>query len=77
MIGDILHYTHKIHGQLRVVKQCEISDMLNSMHADPLAGHLGVNKTQKKISTRYYWPGMNKDIIEFIGKVNFRPTVKY
>lgn len=31
-------------------------------HDDPLAGHLGVNKTYEKLRERYYWPKMFADV---------------
>ena len=30
------------------------------VHASPMAGHLGVNKTYEKILTHFYWPKLRK-----------------
>ena len=34
-------------------------------HDAPMAGHLGVNKTRNRILSRYYWPGIFKDISSY------------
>lgn len=36
-------------------------EILVGGHDDPLAGHLGVNKTYDKLRDRYYWPKMFSD----------------
>ena len=42
----------------------------NSEDVDYIAtiqgGHLGINKTTEKISSRYYWPNIKEDITSFI-----------
>jgi len=39
--------------------------ILQLAHATPLAGHLGVNKTFKRILNHFYWPGIKKDVKRF------------
>lgn len=34
-------------------------------HEIPLAGHLGKDKTAKRILQRFYWPTVHKDVVEF------------
>ena len=31
-----------------------------------MAGHLGINKTYHKILTHFYWPGLKKDVVQFL-----------
>ena len=31
----------------------------------PLAGHMGVNKTQQRILSHFYWPNLRKDVADF------------
>ena len=38
------------------------TNILELAHNHPLAGHLGFSKVYAKISSRYYWPGMYRDI---------------
>ena len=39
--------------------------MLQLGHEIPLAGHLGVEKTRRRILRRFYWPTVFKDIEDF------------
>ena len=39
--------------------------IMHMAHEIPLAGHMGAEKTSKKIKDFFYWPNMNKDILEF------------
>lgn len=71
-------------ANLLVVPKCMISDVLSSNHSEPLAGHLGITKTRKRIMERFYWVGADKDIIRFIrscpdcqarkGPTNLKPS---
>ncbi len=40
--------------------------VLEENHSQPTAGHLGVRKTINRISSRYYWPGMFRDVARFV-----------
>ncbi len=46
----------------------EEKKLLDTVHSHPgegYSGHLGVNRTMKNLSKRYYWPCMGKDVCEF------------
>ena len=58
-------------------------EILRLAHEGPLAGHLGINKTQQKILQHFYWPGLRTDVVQFCktchvcqiaGKPNQTPT---
>ena len=34
-------------------------------HDTPLAGHLGVDKTYRKVLSHFYWPGVHSDVRKF------------
>ena len=60
------------------------SDVLSLAHETPMAGHLGVNKTYRKILNHFYWPGVRKDVKRFcrtchtcqmVGKPNQNPPL--
>ena len=35
----------------------------------PLAGHLGVDKTYRKVLCHFYWPGVHSDVKKFLERV--------
>jgi hypothetical protein len=51
----------------RIVPQTleEKAKALEECHYDPLAGHFGARKTQEKLSRRYTWKGMTKDVADY------------
>jgi len=40
--------------------------VMTEMHDYRLSGHLGFSKTYNKIRSRYWWPKLTKDIMEYI-----------
>ncbi|CAJ1063311.1 gag-pol fusion [Xyrichtys novacula] len=44
----------------------EAHDIFKAFHASQHGGHCGMEKTLEPISRRYYWPGMEKDIQQWI-----------
>jgi hypothetical protein len=36
--------------------------ILQALHNDPIAGHLGIEKTLKQIQTRFYWSTLKEDV---------------
>lgn len=49
------------HGDLR-------KQIMKAFHNDVLAGHGGVTKTLQRIKSRFYWPGMTKEITQYVRK---------
>ena len=39
---------------------------MDYFHAAPMHGHLGVSKTTTTMADRYYWHGMNRDIVDYV-----------
>ena len=50
--------------QLVLPTQCRKA-VLQLAHEVPMAGHLGKHKTAKRITQRFYWPTLYKDVEEF------------
>jgi hypothetical protein len=44
------------------------SMILNEMHNVPYVGNPGYQKTVVAVKSQYYWPGMKKEIVEYIAK---------
>ena len=51
-----------------VVPLQERIQVLEKHHNAPSAGHGGINATYQRVSQRYYWPGMYKDVHEYVRK---------
>jgi Integrase zinc binding domain/Integrase core domain len=41
-------------------------EILRKMHQDLVAGHLGINKTLARVQERYWWPGLGRDVGDFV-----------
>ncbi len=37
-----------------------------TFHNDPIVEHLGYKRVLQKLLERYYWPGMAKDVNQYI-----------
>lgn len=51
-----------------VIPTEERAKILHEYHDAPTAGHYGIQRTISRISSRYYWPGMRKQITQHIEK---------
>mgnify|MGYP003418004312 FL=1 len=40
----------------------EQEDIVQSCHRDPTSGHFGLKKTVARITERFMWPGVVKDV---------------
>lgn len=40
--------------------------VISTNHAEPTAGHLGIYKTYKRLTLRYYWLGMHADVVKYV-----------
>src|SRR6266542_4257945 len=50
----------------RVVSRSQYYLLMYTFHNDLTAGHLGYKKVLQKLLKRYYWPGMAKDVNQYI-----------
>lgn len=50
----------------KVIAEEQRGHMIAQCHSEPIAGHFGVFKTYKRLSLRFYWPGMHTDVVNFI-----------
>jgi transposase InsO family protein/ribonuclease HI len=57
--GDTAHIVLFVPSSMRL-------DILKEAHGGQLTGHDGIFKTKERILNCYYWPGMDRDINEFI-----------
>jgi len=40
-------------------------EVLRLAHEAPMAGHVGIRKTQARIMAHFYWPPLHKDVVNF------------
>ncbi|KAJ9534690.1 hypothetical protein QJQ45_013074 [Haematococcus lacustris] len=40
--------------------------VLEQCHDDAFAGHVGITKTKKLVSRHFYWPGWDKDVVDYV-----------
>src|SRR6266542_2865725 len=50
----------------RIVSRSQYYPLMYTFHNDLTAGHLGYKRILQKLSERYYWPGMAKDVNQYI-----------
>jgi hypothetical protein len=56
-------------GRIYVPNSQELKSLiLKEMHNVPYVGHPGYQKTIAVVKSQYYWPGMKKEVAEFIAK---------
>ena len=51
-----------------VVPQKLKSAILQGLHDDKVAGHMGIKKTTKRVQERYYWAGYHMDVVNWCKK---------
>ena len=49
-----------------VLPRCLKSQILQQLHCDPSAGHLGTFKTLERVKNRFYWIGWRRDTMRFV-----------
>ena len=52
------------------------SEIMEQLHSGALEGHLGVDKTVAKIRERFYWPGMYRDVEQWVSTCHSCATRK-
>lgn len=57
-------------GSQIVVPAIYRNDILHMAHDTPYAGHLGVNKTYRRILPYFYWPGLHRDVTKYCKSCN-------
>ena len=53
---------------LIVVPRKQLASIINDYHCGPEEGHFAFEKTIEKLKSRFYWPGMKRDIELYCSK---------
>ncbi|CAB0001492.1 unnamed protein product [Nesidiocoris tenuis] len=57
----------KTQAGLRIVAPASLrTRILDLAHASPQAGHRGQRKTYQRVASKFYWPGMLRDVKEYV-----------
>lgn len=59
--------TDQEEAQLVISKDKRL-ELLKNTHGAPTAGHRGAERTLQRIQRLYYWPGIRRDIYEYVKK---------
>ncbi|VFQ76085.1 unnamed protein product [Cuscuta campestris] len=70
----LLYYRHRL--VLSSVSPLR-HQLLAEYHSSPMAGHQGVERTFHRLATTFYWPGMRKDVRQFVAACLACQTTKY
>jgi transposase InsO family protein len=63
---NIIYHLSGPTGRRLYVPRTLVKTLLTEMHDAPWGGHLGANRTHQRVSLNYYWPGMRKDIEQWV-----------
>jgi len=59
--------TQAVHWQV-VLPKCFREEFLQSVHAGPTAGHMGLKKTAAAVQARVFWPSWSSDLVVSMNK---------
>ena len=51
-------------------------EIISEYHDSKIGGHKGVNKTYQRIRERYFWPGIEEQVTDFVRKCKVRHEQK-
>ena len=54
------------HQGLLFVPEIIRTKLISRHHNDPLARHVGIDKTKELIGRKYYWPSLRKDVESYV-----------
>ncbi|MCH88698.1 hypothetical protein A2U01_0009589, partial [Trifolium medium] len=54
-----------------------ITSLLQEFHSSPVGGHSGIQATLARLSATFYWPGMYKDVKQFVNACSVCQHNKY
>lgn len=61
----------------KVLKDHEVLEVLKRHHEEPDAGHIGRDWMYERLKVHFYWPGMHKDVEDFVEACETCKRVKY
>lgn len=81
--GKLFRYMKSINPLTREFEWKEViplehrKDIISQNHCAITSGHFGIFKTYKRISLKYFWPGMHQDVNKFVTSCDICHSYKY
>jgi transposase InsO family protein len=66
MDDNVIYRRGGVNGRQLLVPACLHDQLLASVHDAPSAGHFGVQRTLMRLAKNYWWPGMSKDVLNYV-----------
>lgn len=72
--GQLFRYMKSLNPLTREFEWKEViplehrQEIISQNHSEPTSGHLGIFKTHKRLSLKYFWPGMHQDVTDFVAR---------
>ena len=58
-----------MHVQVRfILNKSERAKIVKECHKDPTSGHLGTKRTLSRVTERFMWPGVAKDVYHAVSR---------
>lgn len=64
--GILYKQDEKNQRLLKVIRRYELEPIMYFMHDHSLSAHFGIQATKNKVKEKYYWPGMSRDIEDYV-----------
>ncbi|PNX56157.1 hypothetical protein L195_g058071, partial [Trifolium pratense] len=72
--GGLLYF----HDRLFIPPEAGLTtSLLQEFHSSPVGGHSGIQATLARLSGNFYWPGMYKDVKQFVNACSVYSHNKY
>lgn len=68
---------HILKGVRRIICNDDKKVIINDYHLLPTSGHAGIRRMLNNIKKSYFWPGMERDVTEFVSKCKKCQMQKY
>lgn len=81
--GRLFRYMKSINPLTREFEWKEVvpseyrDNIISKNHSEPTSGHFGIFKTHKRLSLKYFWPSMHKDVTNFVTNCDTCHSYKY
>lgn len=71
-VDQLITYSDPSDDHLRICVPVDTADsklrlnLLHDFHDSPMSGHLGMARTHNLLSSQFYWPGLSRDVKDYV-----------